>query len=107
MASISIVAIFSLLLLHIYKLTIQSNMNNFVAIDFETANADRSSICQIGITEVVDGILQPSKSWLVQPEGNDYDPFNIDIHGIKPEDTENSPEFPDVWKEVYPYLRIR
>lgn len=36
-------------------------MNNFVAIDFETANADRSSICQIGITEVVDGILQPSK----------------------------------------------
>ena len=48
-------------------------MNNFVAIDFETANADRSSICQIGITEVVDGILQPSKSWLVQPEGNDYD----------------------------------
>ncbi len=51
------VAIFSLLLLHIYKLTIQSNMNNFVAIDFETANADRSSICQIGITEVVDGIL--------------------------------------------------
>lgn len=52
-------------------------MNNFVAIDFETANADRSSICQIGITEVVDGILQPSKSWLVQPEGNDYDAFNI------------------------------
>lgn len=80
-------------------------MNNFVAIDFETANADRSSICQIGITEVVDGILQPSKSWLVQPEGNDYDAFNIHIHGIKPEDTENSPKFPDVWKEVYPYLK--
>ena len=80
-------------------------MNNFVAIDFETANADRSSICQIGITEVEDGILQPSKSWLVQPEGNDYDAFNIHIHGIKPEDTENSPKFPDVWKEVYPYLK--
>lgn len=79
-------------------------MNNFVAIDFETANADKSSICQIGITEVINGILQPSKSWLVQPEGNYYDPLNIYIHGIKPEKTENCPKFPDVWKEVYPYL---
>ena len=80
-------------------------MVNFVAIDLETANNDRNSICQIGITEVVDGVLQPSKSWLVQPEGNDYDSFNIMIHGITPEDTANSPKFPDVWKEVYPYLK--
>lgn len=29
-------------------------MINFVAIDLETATADRSSICQIGITEVMD-----------------------------------------------------
>ena len=80
-------------------------MTNFVALDLETANMDRSSICQIGITEVVDGVIQPSKSWLVQPEGNYYDPFNIEIHGIKPEDTANSPSFPEVWKEVYPYLK--
>lgn len=80
-------------------------MNNFVAIDFETANSDRSSICQIGITEVVDGVLQPSKSWLVKPQGNEYDFFNTLIHGIKPEDTKNCPKFPTVWKEVYPYLK--
>lgn len=80
-------------------------MTNFVALDLETANMDRSSICQIGITEVIDGVVQPSRSWLVQPDGNDYDPFNIDIHGIKPEDTADSPEFPEVWKEVYPYLK--
>lgn len=80
-------------------------MTNFVAIDLETANFNRSSICQIGITEVVDGIVHPSKSWLVQPEGNDYDSFNIMIHGIKPEDTANSPKFPEVWKEVCPYLK--
>ena len=80
-------------------------MINFVAIDLETATADRSSICQIGITEVMDGVPQTSKSWLVQPEGNEYDSFNVDLHGITPEDTKNSPLFPEVWKEVEPCLQ--
>lgn len=79
-------------------------MLNFIAIDLETANWERSSICQIGITEVVDGVIQPSISWLVQPEGNEYDGFNISIHGITPEDTKDCPSFKEVWKEVYPYL---
>jgi len=77
---------------------------NFVAIDLETATSARSSICQIGITVVVNGIPQKPKSWLVQPEGNIYDSMNIWIHGITPEDTKNSPSFPEVWKEVLPYL---
>ena len=78
---------------------------NFVAIDLETATSDRSSICQIGITEVVDGKPLEPRSWLVKPEGNHYDPMNIWIHGITPEDTQNSPSFPEVWKEVQPYLQ--
>ena len=80
-------------------------MLNFVAIDLETATAVRSSICQIGITEVIDGVPQTPKSWLVQPEGNEYDSMNIWIHGITPVDTANSPSFPEVWKEVEPYLQ--
>lgn len=78
---------------------------NFVAIDLETATSARSSICQIGITEVINGELQTPKSWLVQPEGNVYDSMNIFIHGITPEDTKNSPSFPEVWKDVLPYLQ--
>ena len=35
---------------------------NFVAIDLETATHLRSSICQIGITEVVNGEPQTPKS---------------------------------------------
>ena len=46
------------------------SMINFVALDLETANAYRGSICQIGITEVINGKIQPSKSWLVKPKGN-------------------------------------
>lgn len=78
---------------------------NFVAIDLETATSDRSSICQIGITQVVDGEPLQPKSWLVQPEGNRYDSMNIWIHGITPEDTKECPSFPEVWKEVLPYLQ--
>lgn len=79
--------------------------DSFIAIDLETATSERSSICQIGITEVIDGKICKTKSWLVQPEGNRYDSMNIWIHGITPSDTKNSPTFPDVWKEVQPYLQ--
>ena len=78
---------------------------NFVAFDIETATANRSSICQLGITEVIDGVPQEPKSWLIQPEGNLYDSMNIWIHGITPEDTKDSPSFPEVWNEVYQYLK--
>lgn len=78
---------------------------SFVAIDLETATSDRSSICQIGITIVNEGKLAETKSWLVQPEGNLYDPMNIWIHGITPDNTRNCPLFPDVWKKVQPYIQ--
>ena len=80
-------------------------MTSFVAIDSETATLMRSSICQIGITEVIDGVPQKPRSWLVKPWKNQYDSFNISIHGITPEDTKNSPSFPEVWKEVQPFLQ--
>lgn len=81
--------------------------DNFVAIDLETATSDRSSICQIGITEVIDGKPLKPKSWLIKPEGNIYEPMNIWIHGITPKETENCPSFPEVWKEIQPYLQNR
>ena len=77
---------------------------NFVAIDFETANEDRSSICEIGLTIVEDSEIIESMSWLVRPEDNMYNPMNIDIHGITPSMTRNSPSFKEVWPEIVPYL---
>lgn len=77
---------------------------NFVAIDLETATSDRDSICEIGLCVVKKEQIVETKSWLVQPPDNDYDDFNINIHGITPEDTAMSPSFPDIWKEVLPYL---
>lgn len=77
---------------------------NFTSIDLETATSARHSICEIGITVVKNGIVTENKSWLVRPEGNTYDYFNIGIHGITPDMTKNAPPFKDVWKKVEPHL---
>lgn len=77
---------------------------NFVAIDLETANSKRSSICEIGITVVENSQIKETKSWFVKPEDNFYDDFNIYIHGITPSMTRRSPDFSKVWKEIEPYV---
>ena len=77
---------------------------NFIAIDFETATSKRASICEAGICIVKDGKVAETKSWLVRPEDNLYNFWNIQIHGIRPQDTEDAPEFPDVWNEIGQYL---
>jgi len=78
--------------------------NSFVAFDVETATFERSSICEIGIAVVKNGEVAECKSWLVQPPHNEYDDFNTYLHGIRPNDTKDKPYFPEVWKEVLPYV---
>ncbi len=73
---------------------------NFIAIDFETATFDSTSICEVGICAVRAGRITEPRSWLVHPEGNRYFYRNIRIHGITPADTELSPDFPAVWAEI-------
>ena len=67
---------------------------NFIAIDFETATGKRASICEAGICVVRNGEIVETRSWLVRPQGNRYSYWNMQIHGIRPNDTVDSPEFP-------------
>ena len=54
---------------------------NFVAIDFETANFDRGSVCAVGLTKVVNGLVVSTQSWFVYPPtGLDF--TNTYLHGI-------------------------
>ena len=79
---------------------------NFIAIDFETATGKRASICEAGICVVRNGEIVETRSWLVRPQGNMYSYWNMQIHGIRPNDTVDSPEFPEVWAEISEYLRL-
>ena len=78
---------------------------DFIAIDFETATAERDSPCEIGLTFVQSWNIIETKSWLIKPICYPhFDYFNIAIHGISPEDVENEPEFDELWEEVRPLV---
>ena len=54
-------------------------MKDFVAIDFETANNERSSVY--------------------------YNYWCTQVHGLTKNDTENAPIFPEVWKQIEPKIK--
>ena len=72
---------------------------NFLALDVETANADSSSICQIGIAEFNNGEIIDKWSILINPEDY-FDPFNVAIHGISEKQVKNAPIFKDIYQEL-------
>lgn len=67
----------------------------FAAIDVETANADLSSICQVGVAIFRDSSCVDSWSSLVDPE-DDFDGFNISIHGIDEQKVKGAPTWPSI-----------
>lgn len=77
-----------------------ADLDNFIALDLETANVNRGSICEVGIAVFNNGDFKYAKKWLVQPEGNRYNAGNIFIHGITPEMTSEEPSFPVIWEEI-------
>lgn len=72
---------------------------SFVAVDVETANYNRGSICQIGIVEFVDGLIVSEWSTLVDPDVA-FNPGNIEIHGITPDDVFGCPTIRELAEEI-------
>ena len=79
-------------------------MNDFAAIDFETANQHRTSICSVGLVVVRDGEVVEHFHSLVQPEPNFYTYWNSRVHGITQDDTDDALVFPFVWEQVEPLI---
>lgn len=75
-------------------------MLNFTAIDFETANFQRASVCQVGIAKVVDGTVVQNEAWLVRPPLGHRFFTNTGVHGISEIDVDDAPE----WVDVQPRL---
>ena len=66
-------------------------MTDFAAIDFETANYERSSVCAVGVVIVRGGEIVDSFYSLIQPEPNYAD-------------TDDAPVFPEVWAQIKPLI---
>lgn len=80
-------------------------MTNFVAIDFETTNQYRSSVCSIGIVIVRNGKIVDRFYSLIHPLPNFYTHWTSEVHGLTHEDTDSAPTFPEVWKQIEPLIK--
>lgn len=74
--------------------------DRWTVIDFETATGSRASACAVAAVTVESGEVVDERRWLIQPPGNEYDSWNIRIHGITPDQTASAPSFSEVWSEV-------
>lgn len=79
-------------------------MLNFAAIDFETANRHKSSVCSVGVVIVRDGVITDRIYRLIHPAPNYYSPGNVEVHGLTNSDTDNADYFPEVWAEISQYI---
>lgn len=75
-------------------------MKDFAAIDFETANCERTSVCSVGVVIYRNGEKVDEFYSLIKPEPEYYNYWCSQVHGLTAEDTQNAPLFPDVWRQV-------
>ena len=75
-------------------------LRDFIAIDFETANQEPSSVCSIGVVMVRNGQVADSFYSLIQPEPNYYNYWCQRVHRLSRQDTDDAPVFPKVWQQI-------
>ena len=75
-------------------------MKDFVAIDFETANNHRTSVCSVGVVIVRNGKVVDKLYRLIKPYPNYYSGWATDCHGLSTQDTNDAPLFPEAWAEI-------
>jgi DNA polymerase-3 subunit epsilon len=75
---------------------------DFVAMDFETANSFRGSPCEIGLVRVRNGQITETYQTLLYQDN--FDGFNMALHGITPKKVKDAPEFKAVWPTVRDFI---
>lgn len=75
-------------------------MKSFVALDVETANYSKSSVCSIGCVKVIEGKIADTFYSLVHPTPNWYARKCMEVHGLSDDDTWDAPPFDAVWRDV-------
>lgn len=73
---------------------------DFLAIDFETANASRGSACSVGIAAVSGLRIVDTYYSLIKPRVAGFDSYNISVHGITDEDVANAKTLDELWQEI-------
>ena len=74
---------------------------DYIAIDFEIANYNKNSACQVGLVRFENGIEVDSVVSLIKTYDSYFVPeFIDDVHGITYQDVKNKPSFSEVWNNI-------
>lgn len=79
-------------------------MHTFTAIDFELATSEYTSVCSVGVVNVVEGKIVNEFYSLVQPPNNKFMWQTTRVHGIKAKDTKDAPTFDQLFPTLIPLL---
>lgn len=81
-----------------------NSTSEFIALDVETANNYRSSICAIGLAKAKNGKIISKKEWLIYPVPFEVGYFQYQVHGLSEKKLENKPRLIEVWEEIKEYI---
>lgn len=73
---------------------------DFVALDFETANANPASACSVGIVTIKNNVVVDEYYTLIKPEKFVFDTRNIQVNGITPAMVDTAGNFLTIWPEM-------
>lgn len=77
--------------------------NAYIALDFETANGKRTSICSVGMVKVINHQITETFYTLVNPKDY-FSQQNINVHGIHPDDVIQAPTFDIVFPHMMSFI---
>ena len=75
---------------------------DFVAIDFETANEERGSACEVSLVRFSKG--QPIDRFTSFVFQERFNGINTSIHGIQPKDVSKAPKFHELWPAARDFI---
>ena len=82
-------------------------MNDFIAIDFETAKYSRESAISVGLVKFQEGKVTDAFYSLIRPPELYIRPDFTDIHGLTVDDVRDAPTFADIWDSgVKPFIGV-
>lgn len=75
-------------------------IERYVAIDFETFNYDRDSVCAIGLAVLENGKITDTHYEIIDPQTGHLEPLFFEIHGISRNNVKGKRTFEEAWTEI-------
>lgn len=79
-------------------------MESIAVLDFETANHQPNSACQLGIAIVEPWKVVRQKRWMIRPRRLYFSPRCVAVHGITANDVLDAPTWDEIWPEVCQWI---